>query len=826
MHGRLAAGLRRPLRLESIEAAGGWQSEWREIFFDSIRLYREELPPLRIAQRPQRNLKLFEGQSAGANNGPGRLTFPTREETILPMHFGASFRTEVVEAPGGTYQFQYVGQDCELSFVFVPREGLGSLRALLNHQPVALVLDGAAVRRAGVSAKAVLRSASQRNGQLTASYDDGTTLHLQLWQKSLIVDVINRTSQATELALGQLSGVTEPRLITVPYLNYGIGPHPCVLLSRAGTNSVFSSIWLDWYRSNGTEPYAAESTATNTARINGGVRYKLRTDGQRNPLFERLFITLSPMFEEVLPTVPNPVGLHAHQAVDRLWQESWGPKDYAEQMKRGAVWRAYGIEKLIQCNHESTWRDGGESFTLRTRAAPRRGDDAGLQRYVTHQRGLGWLAGLYSNYTDYAPVNEFWSPDWVQRLPDGAWRSAWPRCWALKPLKAVEFEILLAPQIKAKFNPDSAYTDVHTAIAPWAYTDHDARVPGAATFAQTFYAYGELLQNESRVYAGPIFSEGSYQWMYAGLADGSYGLSIDRRPLANEPLLPVFDLYQIHTKECDVGMGWTANFCDAMPDWRKPEKLDRAIDRFLLNTLAYGHIGWVSDDMGLVRACRAYYMLQQVQARYGLEKPARINYWDGDRLVSVSVALIGDLPRVRRQLYVEYPGGLQLWLNDHPSENWVVPAHDPDSQKATLDSSPTNSIVLPPAGWAAVTARGDLFSFSALTGTNRADYLRSSAYTYLDGRGSRFEAPEAGTEGGLAIRPVGTNQLELIHISGRGEFTVRRPYRTSGELQTCEAFDVEGRQIASPECHDNGTETRIKPIEKGLRYMLRFAEKR
>ena len=76
-------------------------------------------------------------------------------------------------------------------------------------------------------------------------------------------------------------------------------------------------------------------------------------------------------------------------------------------MKRSRMLRAYGIEKLIQCNHEIAWRDGGESFTLRTRAAPKRGGDAALQRYVAHQRGLGWLAGLYSNYTDYAPVNEF-----------------------------------------------------------------------------------------------------------------------------------------------------------------------------------------------------------------------------------------------------------------------------------------------------------------------------------------------------------------------------------------------------------------------------------
>ena len=133
---------------------------------------------------------------------------------------------------------------------------------------------------------------------------------------------------------------------------------------------------------------------------------------------------------------------------------------------------------------------------------------------------------------------------------------------------------------------------------------------------------------------------------------------------------------------------------------------------------------------------------------------------------------------------------------------------------------------MPPSGWVVSTTNAELFSYSALNGTNRADYLRSPAYTYLDGRGHRFETPEAVADGGLVIRPLGPNQLVLVHVSGHDEFTVRRPYQVSGALSTCEAFDVEGQEIASPECHDNGDETRIKPLEKALRYVLRFGEKR
>jgi hypothetical protein len=748
----------------------------------------------------------------------------------LPQRPPAKFKNRV-EVGRGTalFRFTYEGEDGSVVYLFDPQAGLRWLLAEVNGAYVGDLLAGAGVRPAGdpTNSPAAPPQVAFDGRTLTTRYADGTELRLRLWQKSLVIDVLNRTSQAADLNFGQLTNLSEPRLVTVPYLTYGGGPHPSVLLSRAGTNHVFTSIWLDWYRSNGSEPYAAELVSSNAARINGGVRYLPRTDGRRNAMFERVFVTVSRVFEEVLPTIPNPVGLHAREAASRLWQESWGPEDYEKEMKRSRMLRAYGFDQLIQCNHEITWRDGGESFTLRLRAAPKKGGDAALQRYVAHQRGLDWLAGLYSNYTDYAPVNEFWSPDGVQRLPDGNWRAAWPRCYAEKPLKAVEFDAQLAPQIKRKYQPTSAYTDVHTAVAPWHYNDYDARVPGAGTFAQTFYAYGELLRHDSRVYAGPIFSEGSYHWLYAGLADGNYALAYDGRPLAKEPLLPVFDLLHIHPKECDIGMGWTANFCDAIPDWTKPENLDRAIDRFLLHTLAYGHIGWLVEEAhGMARTARSYYMLQQVQARYGLKRPSRLAYWDGTRLVSVSEAIVRDLPRTRRQLHVTYPGGLRLWLNDHSTESWRVPLADLGLRTAARQkvsfAVDAGSVVVPPAGWAALTDDGQLFSLSGLNGTNRCDYLRSAAYTYLDGRGRWFDTPEAGADGALALRRLGPDRLECIRFSGNARFVVRRPYAVRGSCRECVAYDAEGASLGAPRFTATAAETSIEPLAKAARYVMRF----
>ncbi len=701
--------------------------------------------------------------------------------------------------------------------------------------------------------------AELRNGVVTARYESGVIYRLRLWQKSLVLDVIwvrsesrsgsgaassNGTTlrsvpnyEPIEVSFGEirLPELSTPhsalRTIYVPFITYG-GSNPVVAMVGGGTGDkgrgVFVSIWLDWYRSNGSEPYAfpdGQFTPTGL-RINGGVRYHPKTDGKRNDVFERIFVTVSPTFEEVLPVIPNPKGLHAHLAVDRLWQESWGPENYEREMERSRRLRAYGIVKLIQCNHEITWRDGGESFTLRTKAAPGKGGDEALKRYLEHQKSLGWFAGLYTNYCDFAPVNEFWNPDFVQRTPEGEWRPAWPRCYALKPAAAVMFHEKLAPIIKRKFHvcsearsisgvPSktplryrsvanyehqkiSAYTDVHTAVAPWHYCDYDARVPGAGTFAQTFYCYGELLRNDSRIYGGPIFSEGTFQWLYAGLADGNYGLTYNGRPIAKEPLLPVFFLREIHTKECDIGMGWTDWFLQGVPDWQKD--VDKAIDRFLLHIIAYGTIGWlVEERFGMERVCRSYYMLQRLQTRYGLLPPKQIAYWDGKRLVSVSEAIERDLPRTRRQMFIAYPNGLNIWVND-----W-------DKGHGTGDTGvwrvEVNGKVyeIPPAGWLAVQGR-EFLTFSALIDGRKVDYLRDAkGYSdeppllYADGRGELTRFEEVATKGAIAVRRIGERQIEVIDISRTSEFGLKNPLGVKGFPAKCEIFDIDGKSLGMAE---------------------------
>ena len=756
-----------------IEVTGISNSEPRSIFMDSLYFYKEVLKPLKFEPRPARNLTLLLGQDQGLNGtGPGRLPFPTREETILPTNFVKGSKNEVKEVEPGVYEFSYRAKDGEIRYRYKPSTGgVGEITCSVNGGKVFVPMQGGGIEIEDGS-PGRLMSSHLENGALTVTFE-GAEYKLRIWQKSLVMDFICRGGKATGLSLGEVKDVENPKLVLIPYLTFG-GSNPRVLCFGETDKPAFLSAWVDWYRSNGSALWSEERASADSAKINGGVRYIAKTDGRRNDLYERVFLTVSPTFEETLPTIANPPTPHAKVAGERLWQESWGPENYDKEHGRSKMLRSYGIEKLIQCNHEITWRDGGESFTLRTKAAPGRGGDEALKKYVAAQKSLGWLSGLYTNYTDYAPVNEHWDEDGVQRTPEGEWRPGWPRCYALKPSRAVEWDAKLAPIVHERFGSTSAYTDVQTAVAPWAYCDFDARVPGAGTFAATFYAYGELLLNDQRIY-GPIFSEGTYQWMYAGLASGNYGLEYTGVDLSKEPLNVAFDLMKIHTLECDIGVPWTGGFFKE-PGWDKPENIDRSVDHFIAATMAYGHIGWlVEEQHGIGRTCRSYYMLQQLQKRYALRKPSAIKYADDkgswfNASQAIATGVIND-----SRLHVGYDNGLQVFVNGSNGD-WTIDGHD------------GKRVVLPSWGWYAWDGRR-FVEFSALVDGHRVDYVHGK-YDYLDGRGTLTAHGGLAAKGGIAVRRSRGN-VEIIDCSGNDEIGFEAGFGT------LTAYDADGKSMGS-----------------------------
>ena len=814
---------RKPLRFAGIRISGAANKEDRELFFEDLVFFTETLAPLAFEPRPQRGIDPFPGQSPGANTGPGRLPFPTREETILPDNHATSFSTRL-EPAGEGWRFLYRDAETRLEYEIAPGAGFWA--------PVPVTLNGTLVAKALVAAGPKF-VADPRNIELLRAQPTGEVLEAswratvngapvviraaaRLWQKSLVIDCVCTGGLATELSYGRIENVEAPELLLLPYMNYG-GHHLNVLMCK-GKAPFFASVWMDWYRSNASAPRAVDRIEGATVHLNGGVQYTPKTDGRRNDLYERFFVTFSPVFEETLATIANPPARRGREAATRLWQESWGPENYEREHARSRKLRAYGIERLTQCNHEITWRDGGESFTFREAAAPGKGGDDALQRYVAAQRALGWRAGLYTNYTDFAPVNAHWDIDRVMRRPDGNLVTAWPRCYSPKALFAVEADRRLAPRIQRKYNTNAAYTDVHTAVSPWDRTDFDARVPGAGTFAATFYAYGELLLHDQDVYDGHCWSEGNHQWLYAGLCAGNYGLTYSGLRLWEYPYLPHFDLLKMHPLCVDIGVPWTGQFFQGKEGWQRPENIVTSIDQFLAATIAYGHIGWLVEEAhGLRQTCRSYYMLQPLQSRYAMRKPEAIRHGTAGGLVSASEAFrSGDWRQSR--LFIRYPDGLRVWVNGHASEMWRVE----DGGAAR---------VLPPFGWLAIGADGFYEGSEIVEGT-RCDRVGAPEGVFLDGRGAWQAFEGIATSGSVAVRRAKDGRgLSIIAVEGVHRLAIAKPEGSFGpeNVRTAigaiaqapairaRAFDVEDKDLGDVTVRRNASAWELEPPQSAVR---------
>lgn len=797
--------------LSAILISGGRNKEDRTLYLDNLSVYQERLAPLTFEPRPERGIAMFPGQGTGTNTGPGKLPFPTRDETILPDNLTKDFKVTLDES-AGQYTFHYRGADGHLRYAYRPKFGTladvtaqwegrtpefrpmdeGGVWLVVQDDAPPVVPEKAECLRCRRVADAVESTWRVRAGNRSAE----VTYTLRLWQKSLVVDVRCLGGSVGEVRFGRAVGVDNPRLVTLPYLTGG-AQRPAVLVMGPPEKSCFLFGLVDHYRSNASILTAVNEIARQGVRYNAGATYGLKTDGHRNDCFERLFLTLSPRFEEILPNIPNPKSPWMHVAGERVWRAHGASNrdhDYA-QWRRAA---RYGLSKILITDHETGWRDGGESFTFRTRAAPGRGGDPSQAEYARKIRALGFRYGIYNNYTDYAPVNEFWDEDCVTRLSSGEWRTAWARCYNPKPSRAVEFEARLAPIIQQKFRLNTAYCDVHTAVTPWAYCDFDARVPGAGTFAATFYAYGEIMLHQKKTWKGPVYSEGNNHWYYCGLTDGNYGQDQVAR-LPENPWLVDFDLRKLHPLCCNFGMGAPDMFYGRNGEKRTAHNRDAWLDRFLAATLAFGHTGFLVMEGGMSSAARSYFTVQQVHARYAQQAAVEIRYADAQgRLLDTSTAVAGDAFR-RCQIVTRYEDGLEVFVNGHPTENWIV-----DRQ------------CLPPNGWLVRDPSGKLTAWSLLVDGHRADYVDSPDYLYADGRGHLTRFPRAVCDGQMVALFHGPDAIEVIPFDRPTALAVG----LDGRSATAVVFDEERQAIAQAETRTSRGLVHVVPASKAFSYLL------
>ena len=553
--------------------------------------------------------------------------------------------------------------------------------------------------------------------------------------KSLVVDLYAPAGAVTEVSSGVASEAKVLKSFIVPYLVYGDRTHRLKIELLEG--GWYRSAIFDWYRSNASELSSEDSAQS--------MRYSPKTDGMYNPVSERIVITLSRDFAEVLPEIPNPVSPYKAVTGTGAWRSHGS---YERRLDK-AFWKEVkklGIDHVIVTDHETLWRDRGESFTCRTDAAPGKGGDAGAEDYSRFMREeLGYVYGPYNNFTDFSPMNAIWSRDLIARQRDGSFQTAWFRCYGPKPALSPSLCERFAPELKRKFGYDTAYCDVHTAVTPWSRTDYDARVPGAATFAQTFYAYGETMLLQKEAWKGPVYSEGGHHFFYSGLTDGNYAQDRGYN-FFTMPWIVDFDLLKIHPKECNFGMGLLPMFSPGkmyQPNTDPVGGVAELVDCFLTATVAFGHApylildycfepskpfglaycgpGRIDFEKGKDIALRSYAMVQPLAARYTQSEVKTIAYFDADGKAHPSSAAIADGTVGRNQVFVEYKDGTVIVANGNLKER--------------LKTKVENTVIdLPPRAFKGWTQDGKVQAEISEDAVGKRNYFCDCPeFTYKDG---------------------------------------------------------------------------------------------
>lgn len=687
-HIKLNEEIKLPAKFVGIQFKGfrAIPNEEQTFFLGPVYIYKEKLTELSFEEWPE------------------KLPFPLREETILPTNKTKEF-TNSVTKKGDNFEFQYNGNSIKLNFLLKPEDGLLSgvyteykgKKIQLNRNAVILFDDeGKAtwkINNTKIENDSLFINATAQVANNNIEFNFWYTIN----QKSLIIGIYEneKTGSVSQIKLGETKAHSDAKLVNIPFLIYGENRTPNILYS----NGLFFFKQFDWYYSDASDFLRGRNVIDEGwATYNHGIRYIPKTDGIRNPVHEKLFINVSPDVQEVFPTIDNPKSPMRPAMANRLWMTE-GTPDHDYLKKQANELRSLGLEKVAVRYHEGIWRDGGESYTFRTETAPGRGGNEAVKDMVKYVKDKGWRVGLYSNYTDFAPVNENWNPDWIKRGPKGEWEVSWSRCYSPKPMIAVEQQRKFAPIIHELFGTNHSYCDVHTAVSPIARVDYDHRVPGAATFRRTYECFGLLLMNETKAYHGPVYSEGNYHWWYAGLVDGNYGNANPK--LDKTSVFPDFQLLKINPLEMDGGNVYKEGA------------------EYLAYTLAYGHIGILNGD--IAERIKRYAMLQPLQNYYSMVAVKSIQYFENGEYYNSSEAIIKDLIKAPK-LALEYESGLKVYVN-FSDENWKV-------------ESIGNEYQIPKFGFLAVLEKDNIIAFSGFSNAfnqkDRIEFISAKNHIYID----------------------------------------------------------------------------------------------
>lgn len=719
-----------PMKFVALRIANCRVKGERHAYLESLAFYKQDREPPRAPARPEPAVFPVSDDGMLPTPPPGTVA------RVRPRGRGAEFSTEV--------------RGDRLQFRIRPEEGcLHGVTARWNNGPRwHPMADGGPMfdRRGVPPGTARVVSSALRHGVLTVHWREGVGRRALEWEAdysvrgcTLVVDVRCSGGKATGLALGDVAGLSDPRGIEVPYLLMGQKPGPWI----AHADGIFVSVLPDWYHSDCSAiDTSVVPTRGDRIGLMRGTSYQPLTDGRRNPLRDRILVTVSSEFADTLPNARNPVSPNRERLAPYMFYmaDQLNPNLY-RTLKRCGIDKVIATDfaALLVANHYA------EGFAARWRPHPSLTFEQ-VQEYRSGIKSLGYLFGTYMDVTDFYPGNEFWDEDWAVLGSDGDLTDGWWGNYLVKPALMPGLIRAVGEKAKGLYPSDCVYLDVHTNRGPQAL-DFEAGAPGAGIAREQVVANGDCIV-EAREQYGSTMSEGLYRWMYAGLTDMDYATLITTGTASELAPLVDFDLLKIHPFQHGTMMGHHPA-CLLSSEEQAPLYADtgqglgpESFYKYVSASLAYGHMlilgYWYTPPLS--RFIHYDALMQGVQREYLTDTAAEIGYHNGKALVPTSQALAEGSQQLGR-VYVRYSRGLRVWVNYNAEKPWAVEASG-------------RTYELPPYGWL-IEKPDEILAYSALIGGHRVDFVRCPDYLYLNTGDTRAAEGPLDVDGAVWLKREG-----------------------------------------------------------------------
>jgi hypothetical protein len=408
----------------------------------------------------------------------------------------------------------------------------------------------------------------------------------------------------------------------------------------------------------------------------------------------------------------------------------------------------YGIKNCVVIIGD--WQDMGydNGLPLQFPANSALGGSAGMQQIEAATQANGCLFALHENYSDYYPNYPEYTTAAIMRNADGSLLDAWfnpttgIQSYAAKPSNFIPDAQTNSPNIHTQYGTNATFSDVNSALVPWARRDSDPSTSGSGMFAPYRNGSVGLWAYERGVEGGPVLGEGENHWFWSGYLDGVEAqFGAQSTPITDgtqAPLFVDFDLTRIHPLQVNHGMGYYERWTPGGTTITSTLQLDA----YRMQEIIFGHSPYLRDALwySVPRALLEQNLVSPLATRYAQQTPNAISYMVNGAWSGASAAAVAGSFSLAQ---VSYPNGDTIIAN------------------STSSNVTWNGIQIPQDGWAAT--GNDYVAYTALVGTQIGDFSRTSSAIYANARNQADILSEGtvATPSVASFKQIGTNAVQI-----------------------------------------------------------------